>query len=535
MFESDSSTALVRAPIDRPGAALARSLGPLFLLGPVIAVGSILVQRATGQNWHLLIPIIVVAWIIGLLMMTGRLDSLSPSFFLAATYGGNMLLTLAIYSVGVSDFGFVFLYLWEIPFAFHYFGFRRGLTLVAFSALCYGTVVILQTTAGAPLRTGRWFALLGTGVLLGLSVHLLSQAARQSQQRFRSIFEHGAFGMALLVTEGRVLEVNPAFERLVGHTASELQGHRFREYVHPDDLTRFIEAVRAFQAGTKEHIQLESRMVNSDGSDREVTITISGIRGAAGKLAGYVATVEELTERKRAERAEAENQAKSRFLALMSHELRTPLNAVLGFSQLLERKDFGPLTERQTRYVFNIKTAGQHLLTLVNDLLDYSKVVAGRMEFHPEVVDVQSVFDDAMASISPSAEHKGLKLEQSVEPGLTAYADDVRLRQVVLNLLSNAVKFTQTGGISVKAESVGEQTCIAVTDTGIGIPADKLSGLFAEFSQIDSGLNRSTQGTGLGLALSKRFVLGMGGTIDAASHDGEGSTFTVLLPRLAPA
>jgi PAS domain S-box-containing protein len=340
--------------------------------------------------------------------------------------------------------------------------------------------------------------------------------------------------MVLAVTEGRVLEVNPAFERLVGRTASELLGHRFREYVHPDDLPKFVGAVREFQATVAEHMQVECRMVNLDGSNREVTINMSGIRDSANKFAGYVMTVEELTERRRAERAEAENQAKSRFLALMSHELRTPLNAVLGFSQLLERRDFGPLNDRQVRYVSNIKAAGQNLLTLVNDLLDFSKVSADRMDFHAESVNVEELVEEAIGSMRPSADDKKLTLEQSVESGLEAFADKFRLHQVLLNLLSNGIKFTQSGTVMVKAEAVGDTTRIAVSDTGIGIPADQLPRLFSEFSQLDSGIARTQPGTGLGLALSKRLVLGMGGTISVTSTEGDGSVFTVLIPRVAP-
>jgi PAS domain S-box-containing protein len=531
---SASFLAIGRGRPDQPGADLARSIGLLFLVGPVVAVGAIFVQRATGENWQVLIPLVAIAWVVGLAMVTGLLDSLSPFFFLAATYVGNLMLTAAIYAVGTSDFGIVFLYLWEIPFAFHFFRFRTGLMLVIFTAICYGVLTYVQHIHGAPLRTGRWFSLVGTGLLLGFSVHQLSQAARRSQQRFRSIFEHGSIGMALLVEEGRVLEVNPAFERLLGRSAAEMKGHRFREYVHPDDLEKFIAAVRAFQAGATEHMRAEFRMVSSDGSSREVAITMSAIRDAAGKFAGYVSIVEELTELRRAERAEAENQAKTRFLALMSHELRTPLNAVLGFSQLLERRDFGPLNDKQLRYVSNVRTAGQNLLTLVNDLLDFSKVSAERMEFHVELVNVEELVEEAIGSMRLSADDKQLSLEYSVEPGLTAYADKFRLRQVLLNLLSNGIKFTNSGGVTVKGESVGANTCISVSDTGIGIAVDQVPRLFSEFSQLDSGIARTQQGTGLGLALSKRLVFGMSGTIQVDSSEGSGSTFTVLIPRAAP-
>src|ERR1700704_5457118 len=174
--------ALGRARPDQRGVDLARSIAPIFLLAPVVAVGSVPVQRTGGENWMLLIPIVALTWVVGLAMIMGRLDSLSPNAFLIATYVGNVMLTLAIYAVGTTDFGLVFLFLWEIPFAFHFFRFRSGLLLVVFSALCYGALVIIQHMHGAPLRSGRWFSLVGTGVLLGYSVHQLSQVARRSQQ-----------------------------------------------------------------------------------------------------------------------------------------------------------------------------------------------------------------------------------------------------------------------------------------------------------------------------------------------------------------
>jgi PAS domain S-box-containing protein len=527
--------AIRRGRPDQPGADLARSIGLLFLVGPVVAVGAIVVQRAAGENWQLLIPLIVIAWVIGLAMVSGLFDSFRPGFFLAAIFVGNVMLTAAIYAVGASDYGIVFLYLWDIPFVFHFFRFRTGLVLVIFTAVCYGVLTIVQHTHGAPLRAGRWFSLVGTGVLLGYTVHQLSKAARRSQERFHSIFEHGSFGMVLTNEDGRVLEVNPAFERLLGRNASGVKGHRLHEYVQPDDFDKFVAAVQAFQVGgTGQGQHFESRMVDAEGANREVAISASGIRDASGKFTGYVITVEELTERHRADRAEAENQAKSRFLALMSHELRTPLNAVLGFSQLLERRDFGPLNDKQLRYVSNIRTAGQNLLTLVNDLLDFSKISAERMDFRLEVLNVEELIEDAVSSMRPSADDKQLTLRFEVEPGLTAYADKFRLRQVLLNLLSNGIKFTNSGTVTVKGESMGEKTCIAVTDTGIGIAPEQLPKLFSEFSQLDSGFARTQQGAGLGLALAKQLVFGMGGNIQVESKEGAGSTFTVLIPHTAP-
>jgi signal transduction histidine kinase len=156
------------------------------------------------------------------------------------------------------------------------------------------------------------------------------------------------------------------------------------------------------------------------------------------------------------------------------------------------------------------------------------------MDFHVESVNVQELVEEAVGSMRPSADDKQLTLEYTVEPGLTAYADKFRLRQVLLNLLSNGIKFTNSGTVTVKAVSEGDKACIAVADTGIGIAADQLPRLFSEFSQLDSGAARTQQGTGLGLALSRRLVLGMAGTIQVESTAGAGATFKVLIPRAGP-
>lgn len=517
------------------GANIARALGPLFLIGPIVGLGAVLVAQPDQADWRVISVIVLVAWLLGLAMITGRFDSLTPTFFLGASFVGNVLLSVAIYFSNNTDMGAAFLYLWQVPFAVHYFRLRHAVVLLAFSTICFGVVLMAQQAAGvAPLRIGRWVSLVGTELLLGVTFYQLSQRLQDYGRRFHSIFQHGPLGMALVDSQRNVVEINPALERLAGRAAAQLIGYSFAHYIHPDDLAAVRNALATPDADGHEQAQAEVRIVQPDGSTRDTMLTVSAIRGTRAELAGYVGIIEDLTERRRAERAEAENQAKSRFLALMSHELRTPLNAVLGFSQLLERRDFGPLNDRQTRYVSNIRTAGQHLLTLVNDLLDFSKVSADRMDFHGEVVDVEALVDEALANVRLSADEKSLSLEQSVESGLTVYADKFRLRQVLLNLLSNGVKFTNAGGVSVKARAEGEKTCIEVTDTGVGIPSAMLPRLFSEFSQIDSSITRTQQGTGLGLALSKQLVVGMGGSIKVTSREGEGSTFTVLMPRAEP-
>jgi len=253
---------------------------------------------------------------------------------------------------------------------------------------------------------------------------------------------------------------------------------------------------------------------------------------------------------------------KSEFLANMSHELRTPLNSILGFSELLAQQTYGPLTEKQARYVDNVHTSGQHLLALINDLLDLSKVEAGKLELHPQSFHLREALEAALHTIRLQAEAKRQLLHLQVADDLSAItADPIRVRQALYNLLSNAVKFTPAGGfITVTAKmvsssefgvsssqpetrnpkpetaSASEFVEIAVADTGIGIKPEDLSKLFRPFTQLEYTLTKQTQGTGLGLALTKRLDELHGGTIWADSAgEGRGSTFTIWLPLRSPA
>jgi signal transduction histidine kinase/CHASE3 domain sensor protein len=223
--------------------------------------------------------------------------------------------------------------------------------------------------------------------------------------------------------------------------------------------------------------------------------------------------------------------AKSRFLAVMSHELRTPLNSILGFSQVLAAEEFGPLNQRQSRYVGNVEKSGRRLLDLINDVLDLSKVEAGKLEFDIEDFPVDSVIAECVAEVGPLTAAKSLVVTSAPGIDLVARADRRRLRQVVLNLLSNAIKFTPDGGqLAVAAARQDGSVAIIVTDTGVGIPAAIQGRIFEEFIQADSGLVREQEGTGLGLALSRRLAEEMGGSLTVSSAEGAGSAFTVTVP-----
>ena len=231
---------------------------------------------------------------------------------------------------------------------------------------------------------------------------------------------------------------------------------------------------------------------------------------------------------------EAANRHKSQFLANMSHELRTPLNAIIGFSEILRERLYGELNERQARYVQHILEAGHHLLGLINDVLDLSKIEAARMELQPEELDVADALRGVHAVLKPLVEKKRQTLDLAVQPGVTTIFHDAgRFRQVIYNLLSNANKFTPDGGAirtSARLDEHGHLE-VAVADTGVGISPEDHQRVFEEFRQVDSGYARKQQqGTGLGLALARQFVRLMGGDVRVESQLGHGATFTFYLP-----
>src|SRR5438552_4783404 len=225
------------------------------------------------------------------------------------------------------------------------------------------------------------------------------------------------------------------------------------------------------------------------------------------------------------------SQHKSEFLANMSHELRTPLNAIIGFSEVLTDRMFGELNEKQDEYLKDIYASGQHLLSLINDILDLSKIEAGRMELEPADFDLPGAIDNALTLVRERAGRRGIALGQAIDERVGVIrADERKVKQVLLNLLSNALKFTPEGGrIDVRAAATDALVEVSVADTGVGIaPADQ-EAVFEEFRQVGTA-DKKVEGTGLGLALSRKFIELHGGRIWVKSELGQGSTFTFTLP-----
>jgi PAS domain S-box-containing protein len=328
---------------------------------------------------------------------------------------------------------------------------------------------------------------------------------------------------------------------LFGYAPGELETtyENFLAAIHPDDRDAVTAAVAACVEQDVPYA-IEHRVVWPDGTVRWVLERGAVQRNAEGVAAHMIGVVQDIDDRKRAERelivareeAERASQAKSEFLSSMSHELRTPMNAILGFAQLLED---GALSADQLDSVREILKAGDHLLELINEVLDLARVESGRLELSLEPVEVASVVTECLRFITPLAEERGIRLVGPAWTALAVRADRVRLRQVLLNLLSNAIKYNRDGGsvaLRVLPQEDG-RVRFRVDDTGPGIPAHQQAGLFRPFNRL--GAERSgIEGTGIGLTISRRLVELMGGTIGYHSVAGEGSQFWIELPMAVP-
>jgi signal transduction histidine kinase len=355
----------------------------------------------------------------------------------------------------------------------------------------------------------------------------------------RAIIERLPDGIVVVDSHGTIRFANPAAERLFDRSAEDLVGTSFGFPVVVGETTE-IDIVQRGGGGV---VYAELRVVETEWDDEQVEIV--SLRDITDRKQAQERAQQLAVEREARLEAEAASRAKSEFLAIMSHELRTPLNAVLGYSELMELGISGPVTEKMREQIGRIRMSATHLLGLVNDILDLAKVEAGRLQVSSGPCSAEGTVAAAIALIQPQAAARGLDLTvlPCPEPTPVYRGDDERVRQILVNLLSNAVKFTPPGGkITVEiawSKSPGPDTRLkasrsfvsfAVTDTGAGIPAEKLLSIFDPFVQAESGHARSREGSGLGLTISRRLARLMGGDLTVKSEVGEGSTFTLWLP-----
>lgn len=366
----------------------------------------------------------------------------------------------------------------------------------------------------------------------------IEEALQKSEQRFRAIFERSGIGIALANLQGKFLECNPASTKILGYTQAELCRMHVADYTYPDDMNTDSEMFAQLVAGKLRNYEVEKRYIHKDGYLVWGRLNVSLVQNSLGAQF-VICMIEDITQRKQAEielhknkeAAEVGSRAKSEFLATISHELRTPLQAVLGLSDLLQQEIFGSLNTKQKNYISCIYNSGEHLLSLINDILDLSKVEAGKEELNLAPLGVQELCEYCLTIVRDRAESKGLQL--TLEFDLQAkccYADERRVKQMLLNLLTNAIKFTPTGRVSLRTQKLTQGIGLIVADTGIGIAAQQLELIFQPFKQLDSEFNRQYEGTGLGLALTRKLARLHGGDVTVQSTLGKGSEFTLVLP-----
>jgi PAS domain S-box-containing protein len=386
---------------------------------------------------------------------------------------------------------------------------------------------------------------------------------RLSEQRFRLLVD-GVRDAAIYMVDpnGCIMSWNVGAERIFGYTTEEILGRHLSTFHTDEDVRKRGAAQILAEAMETGHFEGEGPRLRKDGTRFWAAVSLHKVANPDGGIAGFAKITRDVSDRKAAQEAlqtakaelelrvaertrelmiakdEAEqaNVAKSQFLANMSHELRTPLNAIIGYSDMLledmKETPAGPDLERITR-------AGNHLLRLINEALDLSKIDAGQMELFVETVDLAELTRDVMETVTPLAARNGNTLDCRLVDGLeTIRSDAQKVSQCLMNLLSNACKFTQNGAVvlSVEERGVGDVESIVfeVTDTGIGMTADQQLHIFEAFAQADGSITRSFGGTGLGLTITKRMAELMGGSVSVISTLGEGTTFTFTLPKIPP-
>jgi PAS domain S-box-containing protein len=371
---------------------------------------------------------------------------------------------------------------------------------------------------------------------------MAEERLRGSEERFRLLIENVRdYGIFTLDLEGRVATWNAGAQRISGYASDEIIGKHFSVFYPAEDNAvqkpeHELEIVR--RDGRFEE---EGWRIRKNGERFWSNVVITAIYDSEGKIVGYAKVTRDLSERREAmERsladarrvaaAESANKAKSDFLTAMSHELRTPLNAIGGYAELLSMGLGGTVSSEQGEYLDRIRRSQQHLLGIINDILNFSRIEAGQVTYDIRAVSLRDVVEDVVPMIVPQVEGKGIRISTDVGP-VVVQADRGKLEQVLLNLLSNAAKFTAHGEIHVSSFVDQDRAGLRVRDTGVGIPADKLAAIFEPFVQVGRSLTTPHEGTGLGLAISRDLARAMGGELSVTSEMGKGTTFSVTLKR----
>jgi PAS domain S-box-containing protein len=366
---------------------------------------------------------------------------------------------------------------------------------------------------------------------------------RESEARLRLIIDTALDAVIVMDAQSCILTWNPQATAMFGWSQDEAVGRSLTDTIiplqyreaHVCGVQRFL----ALGEGPVLNTRIEITALHRDGHEFPVELAVAPAPAGGGQHT-FSAFIRDITARKRAEEelhqakdaAEVASQAKSEFLANMSHELRTPLNAIIGFSEVLLEKMFGELNTRQEDYLRDVLGSGQHLLSLINDILDLAKVEAGKMELELSIFDLRQVLEGSLVMVKERAQTHGVRLGLDIDPALSSLLGDERkVKQILFNLLSNAVKFTPKGGqVGIRAQMVDHAVEVAVWDTGVGIAPEDQQHIFAAFQQVQQARAGKSEGTGLGLTLTRQMIELHGGRIWVDSTPGQGSTFTFTLP-----
>lgn len=452
--------------------------------------------------------------------------------------------------------------------------FKYGESSVEATFQCKDGTLIPHFFTGRRVRFNDMDCLVGVGIDIRERKHAESRLA-ESEQNYRELVELANSIILRWDAEGRITFLNDYGQRFFGYSLEEIIGRHVMETLVPDtdsegrDLKSLMQQIcanpRAFEHNINENVKRNGERVWIAWTNKFVSDT-------AGNIQEIFSIGSDITEQREAElavqelnatleqrvierteelktalvRAEAADKIKSAFLATMSHEFRTPLNSIIGFTGIILQGLAGPLNEEQAKQLNMVRGSARHLLELINDVLDISKIEAGQMEVHPAPFDLDESLERVVASVRPMAEKKGLALAMSIKDDIGQMVSDRRrLEQIMLNLINNAIKFTEKGGIqltissaTLEATDSGQARAavqFCVKDSGMGIKPEDLGNLFQAFHQVDSGLTRQYEGTGLGLAICRRLAALLGGEVTATSEWGHGSEFTVTLPLKAEA